>query len=115
MRTRFALWMPIALITGAALSAQPMLVVDSGPRTIAQTPSGMSGGGMDRQKPTEAQVAARQFRGPQVQGRRLLKAVTKVTKQLAWHDDLEEAAAEAAESGKPIFWVQALGDLKGYT
>lgn len=51
--------------------------------------------------------------GPQVAGRDLKKAVEKV-KTLRWLDDLGTARTQAAATGKPIVWLQALGDLEGF-
>ena len=40
-------------------------------------------------------------------------AIDKVNTGLDWKFDLGEAQAMAQRSGKPIVWVQALGDLRG--
>ena len=116
MRARMMLLLAaVALATSGVSSAQAMLLVDPNPPTPPRVSTSNCAVMTASRQPTEAELQARQFRQPQLKGRRLLKAVSKVTKELSWHDDLEEAAAAAAESGKPIFWVQALGDLKGYT
>ena len=57
-------------------------------------------------------TAFQQLRVPGVQTR---QAVDKLVKELTWHKDLRTAAKAASETGKPILWIQALGDLKGYT
>jgi hypothetical protein len=33
---------------------------------------------------------------------------------LQWHEKLSDAKAESAATGKPILWVQALGELDGF-
>jgi hypothetical protein len=51
--------------------------------------------------------------GPQLAGKDLKKAIKKVT-ALQWHEKLSDAKAESAATGKPILWVQALGELDGF-
>jgi hypothetical protein len=51
--------------------------------------------------------------GVQVAGKELKKAVAKVT-ALHWFDDLAAAKARSAATGKPILWLQSLGDLEGF-
>jgi len=51
--------------------------------------------------------------GPQLAGKDLKKAIKKVT-ALQWHEKLFDAKAESAATGKPILWVQALGELDGF-
>ena len=48
--------------------------------------------------------------GPKVDGKNLKRAVAKV-KALKWLDSLAEAKARSAATGKPILWLQALGDI----
>ena len=43
------------------------------------------------------------------------RLVRKVAKELDWKKSLSLAQTEAKKTGKPIFWVQALGTLTGYT
>jgi hypothetical protein len=47
------------------------------------------------------------------EGRDLKSAVAAVTK-LRWLDRFEDARMVAAASGKPILFLQALGDLEGF-
>lgn len=56
---------------------------------------------------------ARNYRRIVVQPAAVRPAVAKLTKKLAWHDDLAAAQRESQRTGKPIFWVHALGDLRG--
>lgn len=51
--------------------------------------------------------------GPQVSGRDLARRVEAVT-QLEWLDSLDEARLESAATGKPVLWLQGLGDLDGF-
>ncbi|MCA8964054.1 MAG: hypothetical protein H6838_01475 [Planctomycetes bacterium] len=51
--------------------------------------------------------------GVKLQGKALAAAVKKVTK-LEWFDDFDDAKIESAATGKPIFWIQALGDIDGF-
>lgn len=51
--------------------------------------------------------------GPQRTGKELSAAIATVT-GLTWFDDLDEARLESAATGKPILWLQALGDLEGF-
>ncbi|MFO1076922.1 MAG: hypothetical protein U1E73_04260 [Planctomycetota bacterium] len=51
--------------------------------------------------------------GPKASGKDLKKAVAKVTK-LKWYDKPLEAEAMSAATGKPVLWLQALGDLDGF-
>jgi len=51
--------------------------------------------------------------GPKLEGKELARAIAKVT-ALKWFDDLGEARLESAATGKPILWLQSLGDLDGF-
>lgn len=115
MSTR-SLFCSVLLVAGAALPAQPQLVVPLTPTQSAPPPRVSRGcAEMPAGPLTEAQVEARQFRAPQLEGRRLARAVNKLTRELRWHRRLEDAAAAAANAGKPILWIQLLGDLRGRT
>ena len=58
--------------------------------------------------------AAREFRAMKVPAKKVTSAVRKLLK-LRWHKSLRDAAYKARADHKPILWIQALGDLKGYT
>jgi hypothetical protein len=60
-----------------------------------------------------AEAEALAFRQQRVAGREL-KVATRRVNALAWCDDLAVAKAQAAASGKPILWIQGLGDLDGF-
>lgn len=49
------------------------------------------------------------------EGRALADRVARVSRSLRWHSSFGHAAAVARRSDKPILWVQALGDLRGFT
>jgi hypothetical protein len=66
-------------------------------------------------QPADDEQAARLPDGPMLKGQRLARAVGKLTRELTWQRDLADAAAAARQAGKPIFWLQLLGDLRGYT
>ena len=50
--------------------------------------------------------------GPKAAGKELVKEIAKVL-ALPWHTDLSVAKAASRSTGKPILWIQALGDLNG--
>ncbi len=64
---------------------------------------------------SEANASAVEFRNLKVSGRDLHRAVGKVVRELDWKSSLRSAQREAVKTGKPIVWIQALGDLRGYT
>ena len=51
--------------------------------------------------------------GVKASGTQLRKAVARV-RALPWNRTLASAKREAAESGRPILWLQTLGDLSGF-
>lgn len=51
--------------------------------------------------------------GVKASGKELSKAVKKVTK-LQWHEKQADAFTASAATGKPVLWLQALGDLDGF-
>lgn len=57
---------------------------------------------------------ARAFRKLRVPGEQVASRVEKLTTELVWHDSLEGALATAREQNRPVLWIQALGELKGY-
>jgi hypothetical protein len=66
-----------------------------------------------KQKPARPAVPPEETMGPKVEGQALKKAIGKV-KSLKWFDNLSEARAHSAATGKPILWLQALGDIDGF-
>ncbi|MBL8731521.1 MAG: hypothetical protein JNN13_04040 [Planctomycetes bacterium] len=51
--------------------------------------------------------------GRKLAGKDLKRAVKKVA-ALQWEKKLDVALAKAAATGKPVLWLQALGDLDGF-
>lgn len=51
--------------------------------------------------------------GPKLEGKALKQAVARV-KKLAWHESLLDARAMSAATGKPVLWLQALGEIDGF-
>lgn len=91
-----------------ALAAQPLFHGTSpqaGGSRPATPPNGSPAEGGNTPEPATM--------GPQLAGRDLKKAVAKVN-TLRWHENLTEARAQSAATGKPILWLQALGDLEGF-
>ena len=62
----------------------------------------------------QTKKAAKRFRKLRVEGEQLAQNTTKLTSELRWHDDLAAAREEARQSGKPVLWIQALGELDGF-
>lgn len=60
-------------------------------------------------------AAARSFRGFKLPGEELAPNLEKLVTELAWHDSVEAALAAAKKAGKPVLWIQALGDLDAFT
>lgn len=97
---------------GGATGSMPMLPPIAGllaqPLGGTNTPSSMPGGCS-----AAGPAADPATTGPQRTGKDLSTAIAKVT-ALTWLDDLDEARLESAATGKPILWLQALGDLEGF-
>ena len=87
-----------------ALGAQPLFDGD-GPRA--------PGGGGGAAPGNVPQPPAPETTGAKLAGKEMKKAVAKV-KALKWHESLAEAKAVSAATGKPILWLQALGDIDGF-
>jgi len=51
----------------------------------------------------------------QVPGNEVRAGVRRALTELTWHRTLAQATSAARLEGKPIVWVQALGDLRGLT
>lgn len=62
-----------------------------------------------------AKAAAAGFLRTRIEGRELQKRIDRMLKELDWHEDLESTAVAACATGKPILWVQMLGDVDGFT
>ena len=61
-----------------------------------------------------ATMSAGSFRKLTVPGEEVARNVKRLTTELRWHKSLSGALAEGRSKGKPVVWIQALGDLKGF-
>lgn len=59
-------------------------------------------------------MSAREFRRLTVPGATVAKNVERLTSEMRWHRTLGAALAEGRAKGKPVVWIQALGDLEGF-
>ncbi len=92
-----------------ALAAQPLF--DGGARS-APTPAPAPDPAMPRGCAPRSPADPDTF-GAKLEGKGLKRAVAKV-KKLAWHESLLDARAMSAATGKPVLWLQALGDIDGF-
>ena len=67
----------------------------------------------ERQAKQQLRRATHSFRRMQMSGTEVRANVSKLL-QLDWHKDLQLAQQDAQSQGKPILWIQALGDLEGH-
>ena len=85
----------------------------------APVPAQAEGGGMGPAgpgcpAPDPAEERARAFLEKRIAGRDLRKSVDRVLKGLRWHERIDDAKAEAAARGRPLLWIQALGEVDGF-
>lgn len=108
-----------ALCSVAILPAQTGIVAsNSDTATVAATahPSKLSARPLDAiPSSTEALTETQKFRQSRIGGKHLRDKVKRLTKELEWHESLDKAQKAAQQAGKPILWVQMLGDLDGHT
>ncbi len=57
---------------------------------------------------------ARKFQWVEVDGQKLEPRVQSLVQDLHWHKTLAAAKKEAVQTGKPILWIHALGDIHGF-
>ena len=69
---------------------------------------------IDAARKASARKTARGFLGREYKGPEVVRGIRRVSK-LRWHSKLKDAASRARASGRPILWIQALGDIGGYT
>jgi hypothetical protein len=108
----------LALVAGAPLGAAQMYtagptcgampVVDLNPKP---QPPADCGPGMATPRP--ALVGITSDKTEIVPGKTTNAGVGKLA-ALKWHTSLAEAAKAAGKSGKPILWLQILGQLQGF-
>ncbi len=94
-----ALVLTLSVAPAATAQTSPLL----GPQVLRPAATGNS----------QATLEAQRFRELRVPGRKVQKAVRKL-RRLHWYKKLKNAARDAETQNKPILWIQALGDLKGY-
>ncbi len=70
---------------------------------------------LDRGTRAARAAEVRHFLGSRFKGRDVRKAIDRVVRKLHWHTKLSRAVRAAQAARKPIVWIQALGDLRGYT
>jgi len=63
---------------------------------------------------SEQQLAVRTSLKEQLKGPELEANAEKLATELAWQTDLDVACQAAKAAGKPVLWIQALGELDGY-
>ncbi|MCA8941783.1 MAG: hypothetical protein KDB80_04420 [Planctomycetes bacterium] len=88
----------VCLLAGTA-AAQGALI----PHTLADIPANET-----------ATTTKQEFLATRVAGVDLSRSVKRVVTELEWHKRLSTAQIEAQKTGKPILWLQLLGDLDGY-
>lgn len=96
-----------ALVSAFAVTAAPAQGPADGGGPLAPTP----GPTLD----PAAIEAASEFRRLRLEPRDNYRRVKRVVRGLDWHDDLDDALEEAAATGRPLVWIQALGDVNGFT
>lgn len=89
-----------------ALAAQPLM------RTVDETRAKMPPVPVARPRLKPKQPDP-DTQGVKCEGKDLAANVKKV-KALEWGKSLDKVSAEARRSGKPILWLQTLGDLTGF-
>ncbi len=50
---------------------------------------------------------------PKFGGTEVVQRVETMFSGIKWHGEFEQAMAQAAEQGKPLFWLQVVGKLDG--
>ncbi len=48
---------------------------------------------------------------PKISGEEVKKSVDKLLSEIHWQTDLSHALATARDEGKPLFWLQLVGNL----
>ena len=90
----------------------PALALAFATSPVCQTPGSLP----DLVSRAEAGTAqATEFRKERADRSEVAAAVGELTKAVKWHTRMRDARKLAQQDGKPIVWIQALGDLKGFT
>ena len=103
---------PLSIPTGSVLAAVLLAGLSCAQRqwqpTAPMSPANLANA-------TSAQGAANKFKNMVLPGREAYPRVKAMVKRLNWTGNLGVAVERARKQNKPILWIQALGDIKGYT
>ena len=92
----------------------PPAASDGSRRPLAPASPTLDAVSADPAEKARALKAAREFRAMKLPGKEVAPAVRRLLK-LRWHKKLRDSAYQAKVNNRPILWIQALGDLRGYT
>jgi hypothetical protein len=92
----------------------PTALSDGSGRPLTPVSPTLDSVSADPAEKARALKAAREFRRMKLPGKEVAPAVRRLLK-LRWHKSLRDAAYQAKTKNRPILWIQALGDLRGYT
>ena len=81
-------WVGLAVLLGLATPAASTAAGD-GPQAAPLTPRSL----------------------PKIHGSEVEKSVDRLVADVHWHRDLTHALAVAKEEGRPVFWLQLVGEL----
>ena len=94
----------LLVLTGCTMLAPTLFAQSQGRRSPQETVAARQG------VPTNA----RQFRRLRIPGEEVEKNVGRLTEELHWFKTLGGALGSGRAKGRPILWVQALGELDGF-
>ena len=101
------------LVVSGALAAQPQLVVPL-EQKCSMPPPKASAKPAPEVELSDEQLAAQEFFESRIAGHDLQKRVARVRKELRWHTSLADAQRAAQRAERPILWIQAFGNLRGF-
>jgi hypothetical protein len=108
----FGTLLSVATLPAQGLGGMPMMAPVAGSiGSLSPTATAAPSMPADCMPPSQPRDPATE--GPQLAGKELARSIARVT-ALSWFDDLDEARLESAATGKPILWLQALGDIDGF-
>ena len=107
MKTMFTVGLAVTLIQllPTLLSAQTRAQKRTQGTTPTQMRCGVGG---------VSTAAGRRFSALRIGGEDNRARTERVTKELTWHSSLNPAFRAARRKGRPIVYIQALGDITGY-
>ena len=103
---------PVVPVNHPALMAQPLMQPEPA-RAQPAKKARPAGPEPEPQAEPEPDPIDPETVGVQKKGREL-KACVKEVVELGWARSLDDAKAQSAATGKPILWLQTLGDISGY-